>query len=277
VRIKLIILTLLYLFFGVSPVFANLVKINEFYAAGTTNANPDWVEIYNDGGDITLYQLIDTANNKKDLSLAKCNGNFCTVDWYKTLNNGGDTIKLVLKSSPDTPIDRVIYGTEGDISTPGTTQSAGRNPDGTGGWVIFSSSSKGTSNNISIFTPTPTPTPSPTPIPTPATPTPTPKPSPTPKKSSTPTPTSSSNPSSTPTAIPTPSSSTTSSVKSAVAGVTKTSTSSSTSSSPSANVKVADQKQISPVIFIGLSLIALGATSLGYLLLKQKRRYNPLK
>ncbi len=157
-RIKLLVLTFLFLFFGVSPVFATTIKINEFYAAGSTSSNPDWVEIYNDGTDISLYQLIDGANNKKDLSLANCKGNFCTVDWYNTLNNGGDTIKLILKSSPDTSVDQIIYGTGGDISVPGITQSAGRNPDGTGGWTIFSSFSKGTSNNIAIPTPTPQPT-----------------------------------------------------------------------------------------------------------------------
>lgn len=165
--IKIFILTYLFFSFGVRTVFATTIKINEFYAAGTTSSNPDWVEIYNDGADISQYQLRDSSiNNKKDLAGATCNGNYCTIDWYNYLNNSGDTIKLVLKAAIDSPIDQVIYGNNGDISIPSSGQSAIRNPDGTGSWAISSSSTKGSPNNPSAPSPITTPTPIPTPTPT---------------------------------------------------------------------------------------------------------------
>lgn len=160
-RIKLLILTFLSLFLGVGSVSATNIKINEFYAAGTTSPNPDWVEIYNDGMDISLYQLVDLANNKKDLASATCNGNFCTIDWYNSLNNSGDTIKLTLKTTPDSSVDQVTY--PGDVSIPNSEQSAARNPDATGGWFISSSPTKGTTNNISTPSPASIPTSTPTP------------------------------------------------------------------------------------------------------------------
>lgn len=147
-----------------STVLATTIKINEFYTAGNTTTNPDWVEIYNDGADISLYQLIDAANNKKDLIGAVCNNNYCTIDWYNTLNNSGDTIKLILKSTPDSPLDQVIY--PGDISIPTANQSAGRNPDKIGGWTIFLSPTKGAPNYVAGNTSTPTPTSTSTPPPT---------------------------------------------------------------------------------------------------------------
>lgn len=165
-KTNLFILAYLFLFFRVDSVFAITIKINEFYAAGSTSSNPDWVEIYNDGADISEYQLRDSSiNNKKDLAGATCNGNFCTIDWYNYLNNSGDTIKLVLKTAIDSPTDQVTY--PGDISIPSSGQSAGRNPDLTGGWVIFSSPTKGVTNNTGVSAPTPTPTPVSTSTPSP--------------------------------------------------------------------------------------------------------------
>lgn len=158
----LVLATLLLL--TIKTAFAETIKINEFHAAGTTSSNPDWVEIYNDGADLSLYQLMDAINNKKDLATAVCNSNFCTIDWYNYLNNSGDTIRLVLKTATDSPLDQVIYGSSGDISVPGTGQSAKRIPDSTGNWIVSSILTKGESNNSS----TPTPTPSPTPASSPA-------------------------------------------------------------------------------------------------------------
>ncbi|RJP46440.1 MAG: hypothetical protein C4584_01580 [Armatimonadetes bacterium] len=156
---------------------ADTITLNEFYSAGSTSAStgPDWVEIYNDGSDISLYQLLDDGDHSKNLSNASCNDNFCTIDWSNLLNNTGDTIKLVLISSGEI-LDQVTYSTSGDIPAPSTGQSAGRDPDGTGSWVIFSTPSKGSSNNSSS-----TPTFTPSPIPT-NTPTPTALPSPTPTR-----------------------------------------------------------------------------------------------
>lgn len=170
---KLVILITLVFLFLIPPItHASTIKINEFYAAGgSSSSNSDWVEIYNEGMDISLYQLIDANNHKKDLSGAICNGHFCTIDWYNLLNKDGDIITLTSKVYPDTPIDQVIYGNFGGISAPGNGQSAGRNPDGTGNWTIFSTSSKGSTNNTSS-TSIPIPTPSSTPTPPSSTPTP---------------------------------------------------------------------------------------------------------
>ncbi|MEK7616958.1 MAG: hypothetical protein AAB414_02805 [Patescibacteria group bacterium] len=163
-EIKLLILTALLLFFGAKTSFASSIKINEFYSEGTSSSNPDWVEIYTDAVDTSLYQIVDAANNKQDLATSICNGNFCYIDWSNRLNKDGDTIKLELKSSPGQAVDQVIYGSSGDISSPGVEQSAGRNSDATGGWVIFLSPTKGSSNNNSTASsPSPSPSSSPSP------------------------------------------------------------------------------------------------------------------
>ncbi len=161
----LVILFVLFAFLSTPRIIsAATIKINEFYAAGSTRSNSDWVEVYNEGFDISLYQLIDAANNKKDLANSSCNGSFCTIDWYNSLNNGGDTIKLVLKASPATSIDEITYPS--NITTPSSGQSAGRNPDGTGGWIIFITPTKGSTNGTSTPTPSPTSTPAPSSSPT---------------------------------------------------------------------------------------------------------------
>jgi hypothetical protein len=168
-----------------SEILAQMV-INEFSSAAGNSSDhdwPDWVEIYHNNVDITLYQLIDRAENTKSFSDANCAGNFCTVDWSNRLNNPGDTIKLVLISSPDSPVDIVTYGESGDICAPGDGQTIGRYPDETGNFVKFSSHTKGLANTSSQD-PCPTPTPAPTEAPT-STPTST----PTPTKTSAPKPT----------------------------------------------------------------------------------------
>ncbi len=160
---KIIIFIIVVFIFYAKTAFAATIKLNEFYAAGgSSSSNSDWVEIYNEGMDISLYQLIDADNHKKDLSGAICNGHFCTIDWYNLLNKDGDIITLTSKLYPNTSIDQVKYGNFGGISTPGNGQSAGRNPDVSGNWIIISSPTKGTSNNTS----TPLPIAIPTPIPT---------------------------------------------------------------------------------------------------------------
>lgn len=125
----------------------------------------DWVEIYFDGVNTSLYQLMDSLDTSpKSLSTANCNENFCTIDWSSRLNNSGDTIRLVATSSGEI-IDQIGYGNSGDILAPNSGQSAGRRINGEGEWVIFSSPTKGSSNNSStpISTPTTTLTPSDTP------------------------------------------------------------------------------------------------------------------
>ncbi len=213
IKFSFVVCIILSFLLTASSAFASTIKLNEFYSAGTGNDNPDWVEIYYSNIDISLYQLKDatTTGNTKNLSDATCGGNFCTIDWSDKLNLNEDTIKLVLISAPDSPIDQVTYGSSGDVSVPSTGQSAGRNSDETGSWVLFSTPSKGSSNNSSpTVAPTPTltpvpntptsipptetpvpPTPTETPIPptpVPATKTPTPIKTPTPAKSTSKTP-----------------------------------------------------------------------------------------
>lgn len=175
--------------------------INEF----SSNGSSDWVEIYNSDSssiDLTQYRLRDsTASNKVDLTGSVDGNGFASFEFGDDLNNGGDTIKLVLKSD-DSVINQVVYGVPGDVSAPASGQTAGRSPDGTSNWVILASASKGSTNNSSATVPTPTltPTEAPTPTKTPtltkaptSVPTPTSTKTPTPTKSSSATPTKSAN------------------------------------------------------------------------------------
>ena len=164
--------------------------INEF----SSKTSPDWVEIYNSGPDnvdLGDYTIKDASTNTKALGGALASGSFTTIDWDDNLNNGGDTIRLILDSDGST-VDEIIYGSNG-TAAPNENQSAGRSPDGGANWALFSTPSKGSSNNSSTIVPTPTPTPtnSPTNTPTPTptnSPTNTPTPSPTPSKAPTSTP-----------------------------------------------------------------------------------------
>ena len=179
-----ILFVLLLVFICPSEILAQIV-INEFSSAAGTSTDPDWpdwVEIYYNDIDVTLYQLIDSTGNIKKFSDADCTDNFCTVDWSNRLNNYGDIIKLVLISLPDSPVDIVTYGESGDICAPGDGQTIGKYPDGTKNIVKFSSHTKGLANTSSqdpCSTPTPAPTKGPTSNPT-SNPTPTSSPTPEP-------------------------------------------------------------------------------------------------
>ncbi len=157
--------------------------INEF----SSNGSSDWVEIYNSDSssvDLTQYRLRDsTASNKVDLTDSIGGNGFASFDFSDNLNNGGDTIKLVLKSD-DSVVNQVVYGVPGDVSAPASGQTAGRSPDGSSNWVILSSASRGSTNNSTATVPTPTLTPTEAPTPTK---TPTPTKSPTNAPSATPT------------------------------------------------------------------------------------------
>ena len=205
-----ILFTGLILFICPSKAYATLY-INEFASdtAGTT-ADPDWVEIYNSGTDsvdLNNYQLKDAANNTKDLSGSLLSGSFAAFDWSNRLNSSGDIVQLLLLSD-STIVDQVAYGdTSGStVNAPTTNQSAGRQSDGGSSWVVFSSTSKGLSNNSSSPAPTatsiPTPTPTSAPSPSASTSTPTPKPTSTPTPTTKPTNTSAPTSKSTPTPEP---------------------------------------------------------------------------
>jgi len=146
------------------------VFINEFSSYGDS----DWVEIYRTKEEnLSLYKLEDAAGNTKELSLSDCNGDFCVVNWSNKLNNSGDVIKLILL--PITVVDQITYGNEEGalIEAPQAGQSAGRVSDGENIWAIFSTPTKGSTNNAGVLLPTLTPTPTqvftptltPTPIP----------------------------------------------------------------------------------------------------------------
>ncbi|OGE33506.1 hypothetical protein A3D83_00870 [Candidatus Daviesbacteria bacterium RIFCSPHIGHO2_02_FULL_41_10] len=168
-RGKLLIAAFLFLFFGVTPVFASSVFINEFFPH-PSSGNKEWVEFYNkDGVDLSSYWIDDDlsfsddtgSSAKKSLSsINKDNLLFPYFELSSFLNDPGDYV--VLFSNDGNIVDQYQY-----TSDPGIDKSIGRIPDGDN-WIILSSSSKGSSNgDILPPSPTPTPTPSPTPSPTP--------------------------------------------------------------------------------------------------------------
>lgn len=182
------------LFLLVAPSFAATIKINEFSSAD----NPEWVELYSpesteinlDGWSI-LFQ--DNPDTTQKIILGASDtipaGGYKIIERTYTgtsawLRNDGDVITL--RDNTGAEDDSVKYGdvSGAQVSAPSSGQSAGRSSDGTGGWIIFSTSTKGSTNNTS--TPTPSPTPAPTTTPT-ASPTPTPTPTPSPTPTSKPT------------------------------------------------------------------------------------------
>lgn len=182
-RIPLVIAIVLVLLISGSAEAA--LFINEF-SSSTTDS--DWVEIYNSDSetiDLANYVLRDSSQtNKIILSGTISSNGFATFDWDDSLNNGGDTIYLKLKSDENNIVDQITYGSSSTAPLPSSGQSGGRNPDGSGNWVLFSQMSKGESNNSSTVFQTPTPPP---PTPTNNPPTPTPTNAPTPTKTPTPT------------------------------------------------------------------------------------------
>lgn len=283
-RIKLLILTFACLLFGVSPVLASDIRINEF----SSDDKPEWVELYNAGtetvslnnwvlwfDDDTPSQTITFSSNE---SIAP--GGYKVVEHNYAgqsgwLNNNSDTI--IIKDSSDIPQDSISYGGQSAIvEDPAPKQSAGRNPNGTGEWIIFSSPTMGTPN-IAYFPstpPSPSPTPTPTSSPTP-TPSPTPSNSPKPKATNTPskTPAPTANPTIQPTVQPSVQdiTATPKPVKSkpklnyqiaSVAAIT-------TSATPAAQVSVKSQKQTNYLIWVGIILIFAGILSIGYIYLRK--------
>lgn len=179
------------------------VVVNEF---ASNTADPDWVELYNSGEeiiDLSLYRLEDAASNKKNLSGNLGAKSWVAFDWSNKLNNDGDTIFLKKIATEET-VDNVKYGADGVVIPPGPLQSAGRQIDGEGPWVIFNTPTKGSANFTAISTPTSTPEPTATPEEPTVTPTPPPASTPTIEPTSTPTPTI--EPTSTPTPTETPAS-----------------------------------------------------------------------
>jgi len=174
----LVFFLIIFLFFP-KNVLAQVV-INEF-SSGTTS---DWVEIYNIGEpfEISRLRLVDASNNQKSFPncLLDTNGTY-SIDFSNWLNNGGDRITL---QEGDLLMDCVSYGSgpacegrEIDLLALGATEYGARQPEGSGGWVKITSSTK-SDNSFCLVLPTstsvPTPTSTPTLSPTPTTKLPTP-------------------------------------------------------------------------------------------------------
>ena len=143
---------LLLTFFFVGVASAQIVKINEIYARGT-NADPDWIEIYNNGTtsvDISGYKIYDTGGNtgtktKKEIvsgSIVPAKGFLVIVTDGAAesdfgLSNNGE--KVWLEDKVGALVDSVTF------SAMTATQAYARIPDG-GAWKLNNSISRGTSN-----------------------------------------------------------------------------------------------------------------------------------
>lgn len=127
------------------------VVINEF----SSNSSSDWVELYNPTNstvnvsgwtleDSTTDVIATIPNSTSILSKG-----FLKVDVGNRLNEGGDTITLLNASS--STIDFIFYGipVQPDaphVAAPGSGESAGREPDGSGNWVSNLAPTPGYSN-----------------------------------------------------------------------------------------------------------------------------------
>lgn len=271
-RIKIIILTFLYLFFGVRISYADF----SFTSPATTINPSEEIET------IVNLSLQGQANKTHYLEGAfKKEGatNYFGLTW-------NDTSWMPYTSSNFASLKSI--STDQDGAWTGAVKvkldESSSLYTGSGTYILrmkrFTSggSSSWADNDITLTvnapaTPTPTPTPSPTPT---VITTPTPQPTATPKKTSTPSP--SSKPSPTPSLTPSPTASAKlASTKSVVAGVSKTPNPTfSPSSSASAEVKIASAKQNNLLVYAGGTLIILGISSGIYLIFKKRHEtmYN---
>ena len=271
----LIILTLLYLFFGVSSVFAVTVTISK--TPSTITDQPFNIDVVVSGAqaNTTNYlraNLFPTGTTKYFgfTFNGSAFANSSDYSQYPSINidsSGSWTGSIQAKLDSDSSY----------YSGPGNYSLKVRRYTQSGSSYTWSNEA-----TLAVDLPTPSPTPTLTP-----TPTPTPTPSPTPKPSATSTPSVSSSvsktktttptfsPTPTPTLLPSPSS-----VKIAtkittslptVAGASKAAMpSASPISSSSANIAVANQKQINPFIIIGSLFVIIGISSLGFIIYKKR-------
>lgn len=174
-----VLLLIFFIFFPKTVAFASDIVINEFLVDPSSS---QWVELYNKGNstfDISGWFIDDNGGTQK---FTVPNGTTINAGEFKVFESSlfnlnvssGDIIKLLNGSTVE---DSYSYS-----SGPGENKSYGRQTDGIGEWAVFSTPTKGSSNNSSV--PVPTPTLTPTVVPTltnTPTPTSTPKPTPTPK------------------------------------------------------------------------------------------------
>lgn len=184
---KLRIFFALLLIVLIIPPSTSALVINEF----VPNANPEWVEFYNNDAtttDLSNYYFDDDTDFNSDsgssskiaLSGLLNSGQTCFRDLSTMLNNDGDTPTLFKADS--TLVDSYNYAS----SSAGLSYS--RVPDGAE-WMVAQTPTKST-QNCQDLAPTSTPVPpTSTPIPPTPNPTPTPTVAPVPTKKPTPTPT----------------------------------------------------------------------------------------
>lgn len=178
-----LLLLLLPLFFLCKPsiAFAGDVVINEFLVEPEAE---QWVELYNKGAtsfDISGWVIDDNGGIQAydippGTTISSGEFRVFSSSYFNLNRASADRIRLLNGTNEE---DSYSYPTG-----PGIQYTYGRIIDGTGSWGIFSSPTKGSSNNVS--TPQSTPTTQPTATPTPSK-TPTPTHTPTSTKSPTPT------------------------------------------------------------------------------------------
>jgi len=237
------VLLLIYFVFP-APISAQVV-INEVSPSG------EWVELYNSSLSETSLEgcVLTMGSASQDVNYTASDliqgagyvvaEKEVTAEWTANwLNNDGDSVLLDCPSVGD---DSISYGSEID------TKTYGRSPNGTGGFVILESETKGLAN--SGVQPTPSPTPQPTQSATPA-PTSAPTTTPTPTKTPTPIPTKTPTPK--PTKSPTPQASESPEVLGLTFGESPT---------PTAMVEGDIEKKkspILPIVFIGSGVLMIG-------------------
>lgn len=155
-------LFLLLSFFRVQKISAaSSIVINELMPHPASGA--DWIELYNPTGlpvDLAGWQLKDSAASAmKTLSGTLAGDGYFVVDLGTRLNNGGDTVALV--DSSNQTVDSYTY-----TSDPGLDKTLGRSPNGSGGFGIVSSATKGAANSSGQPAQTSQPSSTPTQTPT---------------------------------------------------------------------------------------------------------------
>ncbi|HVA97198.1 MAG TPA: lamin tail domain-containing protein [Candidatus Acidoferrales bacterium] len=149
----------------VSRVFADSKPVINEFLPHPSNGDKEWVELYvPDGIDITNYWIdddtdfiSDTGSSSKKRITSMVQGSDAEHVVFELssfmFNNSGDTVALF--SSDGALIDQYAYA-----SDPGADVSIGRTPDGTGGFQVLASATRGSPNS------SPKPTDTPTPVPT---------------------------------------------------------------------------------------------------------------
>lgn len=311
-RSKLLILVLLFLFFGAKPVFASSVVINEImYDLEGSDSHREWIELLNTGTDVDLTNWrFEESGTQHALILKQGNAVVSNeryamiVDDYTqflqdhpgfsgtvfdssfSLSNTGENLKL-RDAANGNIIDEVNYTSA--LGAAGDGNSLQRKSDGN--WIAaFPTLGSQNANNPPI--PIPSPTPSPTPTPTPK---PTVKPSPTATPTHTPAPTA--NPSSTPKPSILPLTVNQAASSDQIANSDKpiefdspsfawarriansayrlaSVAAATTSATPPTQVNIKDQKQTNPIVWAGFVFILIGTSLIGYIYLKKNAKIH---